>query len=448
MIRLYINLFNCVESQRAKEFDYVLKKNLENKWIDEVVIFISKLDVFILPESSKIKTVITDNLYRPTYSDFVDEANKRITCKNDITIIANSDCYFDDSIQELLKYDLRYHCVALSRWEEKLDGYINLECPVNSQDAWMFQGRIRPISNCDYSLGIYGCDNRFAWQCTRAGYLNINPCHTIIMRHYHFSSYRNSGITINGPKETVMQVPIDTCNLPPKNSLTTGIFSYSLFGSENRYLAGAKMNAALVKYVYPGFWCRYYVDSSISKELKQELFDMGVEIVEKKPAMNLAGMFWRFEALDFAGVDMVGVRDIDSRLSIRDREVTMEWLQSNANYHTFRDHPYHQTHINGGFFSAKKPISNISELISKYQHNGYYGQDENFLRDIIWPEIKDELMIHSTFNTGPEGAYKGNYLNPSFMQYRFCVERVYHDEHVGHTDHSVFGYQPCNSTYS
>lgn len=448
MIRLFINQFDCPDTDRAKEFDFVLKKNIDNKLIDEIIIFIADKDKKILQDHSKIKTVSIENNSRPYYSQIIEEANKRIISPNDITIISNSDCYFDGSLEHLLKYDLHYHCIALSRWEEKLDNSIALECPINSQDAWIFQGRIRPIQDCNYSLGIYGCDNRFAWQLTRAGYLNINPCHSIIMRHVHHSSYRNSGSTLSGPKETVMQVSLDVCNLPPKNSLITGIFNFSLFGSGERYIAGAFANAMLVKYVYPGFWCRFYVDDTISNDVKARLKNADCEIVEKQKTMNLGGMFWRFEGLNFTGVHVSAIRDVDSRLSIRDREVTMEWYHSEADYHTFRDHPYHQTHINGGFFSAKKPILDIQSLISNYTHSGHYGQDENFLRDIIWPRIKDKTMIHSTFKTGPEAGYQGKYLHPSFMQYRFCVERVYQDEHVGHVDHTVFGDQPANNTYN
>lgn len=448
MIRLFINLFDCPDPTRACELNTVLNYNLNNDLIDEIVIFISDKDSKIIESNKKIKIVSIENGSRPFYSRYIEEANKRISSTEDITIIANSDCYFDHTLSKLLNYDLHYHCIALSRWEEKLDKSIALECPVNSQDAWIFQGRIRPIMDCDYPLGIYGCDNRFAWQLTRAGYLNINPCYSIIMRHLHHSHYRNPGSTINGPKETVMQVSLDTCNLPPKNSLITGIFNFSLFGSNQRYLTGAVLNATLVKYIYPGFWCRFYVDDSISKELINQLQDLGSEIVVKQRTMNLGGMFWRFEGLNFSGVHMVGIRDVDSRISIRDKEVTMEWFNSEASYHTFRDHPYHQTHINGGFFSAKKPIKDIENLISRYTHSGHYGQDENFLRDKVWPLVKDELMVHSTFKTGPEAAYVGKYLHPSFMQYRFCVERVYHDEHVGHVDHTVFGDQPANSTYN
>ncbi len=447
--RLLINAFNAPCEIRRKDFKKCLDKNLENEFIDEVVVFISDNDrLDVLPIHHKVRTVKVQPGHRPTYREFIDHANSIITSTEDLTIIANTDCYFDGSLGELRNFDLRFHCVALSRWEEKPDGSIALECPVNSQDAWIFQGRIRPIVNIDFSLGIYGCDNRFAWQSTRAGYVNINPCHSVIMRHVHFSEYRNNGSTIGGPKETVMQVNLETCNLLPRNTLKTGIFSFSLFGDQEKYLYGAKMNAILVKHVFPGFWCRFYVDDSIPEKLIEELADLGSEIVRKPRMINLGGMFWRFESLDFAGVDAMCVRDVDSRLCLRDYWATREFLEHpEALYHTFHDHPYHQRHLNGGYFSAKKPITGIREMIHKYPHSGAYGHDENFLRDIIWPKVKEDLMVHSTFGTGHEGKYGGSFIHPAFTQYRFCVERVYPDEHVGHVDHNVFAYQPENSTY-
>jgi hypothetical protein len=451
MIRLFINAFKCGDHSRAKELDIVLKHNLSNELINEIHIYVSDNDKEILLEYKNNPKVIINNIsngYRSTYEDYIKYINTVITSHEDLSIIANSDCYFDASLGELLKYDLHYHCVALTRWEVKKDQSTALEAWHNSQDAWIFQGRIRPILNCNYPLGTYHCDNSFAWQCTRVGYLNINPCLSIKLHHLHDSPWRNNYWEHNShPKETVPHVTLESCNLPSKNSLITGVIHYSLFGDNPRYLIGSKLNSVLVKYVYPGFWCRFYVDESISKTLIDELKDLGSEIVLKPKSNNLEGAFWRFLGLANSGVHINAIRDVDSRLSIRDREATLEFINSEANYHTFRDHPYHRNLINGGFFSAKKPISNIEELINNYHHNGNYGEDENFLRDIIWPKIKDETMTHDTFHSGESSQYIGKFIHPSFMQYRFCVERVYHDEHIGHSDHNVFGYQPPNDNY-
>ena len=54
-------------------------------------------------------------------------------------------------------------------------------------------------------------------------------------------------------------------------------------------------------------------------------------------------MMWRFLVTDDLSVDYFIVRDVDSRLSLRESLAVMDWtrLHSDKAFHCIRDHPSH-----------------------------------------------------------------------------------------------------------
>ena len=66
-----------------------------------------------------------------------------------------------------------------------------------------------------------------------------------------------------------------------------------------------------------------------------------------------------------------------------------------------RDHPYHQTEILGGMWGCRNGIlDSIKEMIHDYDMGEYsnkYQVDQNFLRDVIYPIVKDNSMVHDEF---------------------------------------------------
>jgi len=68
---------------------------------------------------------------------------------------------------------------------------------------------------------------------------------------------------------------------------------------------------------------------------------------------KMHAMTWRFLPLGDPMVDIFISRDLDSRVSSRERKAVEEWEHSNLSLHTMRDHPYHGVPFLGGMWGAK-----------------------------------------------------------------------------------------------
>jgi hypothetical protein len=177
MIRLFVNWYEDANKERQKEIDLCLRKNLANPL----------LNVIVIESQEKL-----------TYSSFFKRVNN-LAQANDISIIANSDIFFDETIA--LSDRLRaYEVFALSRWEWYGEGQPANFCNrQDSQDAWIFRGIIRQV-NGDFTLGKAGCDNRIAYEFTAAQYKVLNPSKSIKTYHVH-----NTGIRNYNPNDVVPQ---------------------------------------------------------------------------------------------------------------------------------------------------------------------------------------------------------------------------------------------------
>ena len=189
MINLFINSFEHQDEKRNAEIKFCLKKNLKNKLIDKVII-------------------VNENR-RATYGDFL---RAMASYKKDINIIANTDIYFNDTISFAENIEAR-QCFALTRWENHKGHIISFVQrhgrkiqPQWSQDAWIFRGSpVNPVrydhvtavnlknrtrENIPFSLGIPGCDNKFAAMLKINGMTVLNPSHQIKSIHVHESDER------------------------------------------------------------------------------------------------------------------------------------------------------------------------------------------------------------------------------------------------------------------
>lgn len=144
-------------------------------------------------EKNKANSLINEyhNIERAERLDFAElfrVANNLITNADDITIIANSDIYFNETIR-LCEQIKENECYALSRWDETHRG-LNLYNHADSQDVWIFRGTIKPIKE-GVIMGKPGCDNILAFELTQLGYKVINPSLSIQAIHVHTTRIRN-----------------------------------------------------------------------------------------------------------------------------------------------------------------------------------------------------------------------------------------------------------------
>lgn len=177
------------------------------------------------------------------------------------------------------------------------------------------------------------------------------------------------------------------------------IISFSLWGTNPMYNIGAIKNSELAKDIYPDWICRYYVGKSVPTEIIEKLnsFD-NTEIILMDTDGDWTGMFWRFYPSSEDDVDIVIVRDCDSRLNEREKNAVDEWIKSDKGFHIMRDHPYHGTEILGGMWGSKKgTIFDMRLKIDNYVKGDFWQVDQYFLRDIIYPLIKNNCMVHDEF---------------------------------------------------
>ena len=211
-----INLFTTYHIEkypvRAEELRKCLIKNLKCKLIS---------NIYVLSEHEKNTFLMDNNVNlikvskRRTFNEFFNAINS-VTSKNDINIISNSDIYFDNSLEELKELKMDNICLGLTRWDILINGKARLTEQKNSQDTWIFKGKIKKI-NGDYSIGIPGCDNKLAYEIVEAGYRIVNPSITIKSYHLHTSNYRPNidnwflpNTSVSQPHRSVLPVTIDS----------------------------------------------------------------------------------------------------------------------------------------------------------------------------------------------------------------------------------------------
>jgi hypothetical protein len=175
------------------------------------------------------------------------------------------------------------------------------------------------------------------------------------------------------------------------------IISFSLWGDNPKYTIGAIKNVELSKTIYPDWICRFYCGKSVPLDIIEKLksYD-NVEVIEMDEYGDWNGMFWRFYACKDA--DVMISRDTDSRLSVREKSAVDEWMNSDKDFHIMRDHPYHNALILGGMWGVKNGLlKNIIPIINEYNKGNFWQVDQNFLKEKIYPIIKNNSFVHDEF---------------------------------------------------
>jgi hypothetical protein len=180
------------------------------------------------------------------------------------------------------------------------------------------------------------------------------------------------------------------------------VIAFSLWGNDPKYTLGAIQNASLAKIVYPGWICRFYIGQSTPEHIINLLqeFD-NVEIVMQAEQGDWSGMFWRFEAASDPDIDVLIVRDCDSRLWFREARAVEDWLSGPKDFHVMRDHEYHATPILGGMWGVRnKLLLCMDSMLDTYPKGNYWQTDQEFLKQRIWPLVGWTTKAHDEFYGG------------------------------------------------
>lgn len=159
-VRLFYNYYEDKNPGKRQEIDTCLQKNMDNPLFDIII-------------------VGADD--DPTF-DFMFQAINRLADDTDISIICNSDIFFDDSIKLALNVQAG-QVYALSPWRYVRQNYTIFSNSSSLQNAWIVRGRINNV-NANFQMGKSGSSARLAYEFKAAGYTVLNPSKSIKAYQY------------------------------------------------------------------------------------------------------------------------------------------------------------------------------------------------------------------------------------------------------------------------
>jgi hypothetical protein len=181
------------------------------------------------------------------------------------------------------------------------------------------------------------------------------------------------------------------------------VFSFCLYNPPNPlYYTGLFENIVLIHKYFPTFLVYIYIGNDVPKQTCDDLRRYPNVRLYYTGETGAVNMIHRFFAIDEPGVDLMLVRDADSRIHWKDRWAIAEFLaHPYAKVHTIRDSPVHTAAIMGGLWGMKKiPDFSIRSMYDEYSSKvtveDKWGVDQYFLQLALYPFIKPVLLIHSS----------------------------------------------------
>lgn len=188
------------------------------------------------------------------------------------------------------------------------------------------------------------------------------------------------------------------------------ILSYSLFfntgrKTNNLYKNGLLNNAKRYKTVFPDSTMVVYHDDTVDSDTLKALEKHDVVLKKMDKNKHWSGTLWRFKELDLIKDDntIVLITDADTDIEV-ENGLFNNMIKNIRGYRGFVHH--------GGPTSIKKieneqrwmiacaamvkgPLNEpISNKIQAYIDNDKtFGNDERFLRDNVWSQIKEDVLI-------------------------------------------------------
>jgi len=199
--------------------------------------------------------------------------------------------------------------------------------------------------------------------------------------------------------------------------------SYSLFGSQKKYIDGLHSNLAAISNVYPQADVVVYTDKPYVFETAHNKV-LGI-------SKGLQGAFWRYYEYKHEGDGHVIFRDADSIVTDREAAMVHDWMDSNAIIHTIHDSAG-QTQCHGrpmmagmtGIKNGSLPYD-FAHLVRWWCENKnvtQYRDDEHFLNKFLWPYCRREGLLHSSV---VGSKYGGTMVDPPAEPTNFIGARAY-----------------------
>lgn len=188
-IALIIQYFNCGDEERQAEYDFCINANLNNSAITEIHNMVEPNTVvpeFLKNHEKYREFKIMDRL---TYKIAFEYANKFLIGRT--VALANLDIFLDHNTDWRKAKGLNEMGIVLCLARHEFDGEAKSSKDKNldnlayatSQDAWIFQAPLH-VKECDFTLGMLGCDSAIAHRLNASGYLPVNAQDDYKIHHY------------------------------------------------------------------------------------------------------------------------------------------------------------------------------------------------------------------------------------------------------------------------
>ncbi len=169
------------------------------------------------------------------------------------------------------------------------------------------------------------------------------------------------------------------------------------YNRNRNYQNGIFMNYVLSKKFYPGWICRFYIDSTVEPGVLSKLDSLDLEYIYIETDINKMSL--RFLPFDDKNVDVWISRDLDSAVNSRESTAVDEWLNEPESIHVMHDHPAHDFNILGGMFGAKnKHLESFYDFYLKLststQNSQEYGIDCDVLDIYVKKYYENDIMFH------------------------------------------------------
>jgi len=178
------------------------------------------------------------------------------------------------------------------------------------------------------------------------------------------------------------------------------VFSFCLYGPYNpRYYPGMVENIHLIHKHFPEWYIYIYLGADVDTNTVNVLSSAPRVILRWTGKVGAGNMIDRFFAIDESGVELMMVRDADSRIHWRDRWAIRQFDKATQFVaHGIRDNVQHTTSLMGGMWGIRK----TSKLHIRTEYESYktnptmigFGHDQDFLTDRIYPSVLPKLLVH------------------------------------------------------
>jgi hypothetical protein len=187
------------------------------------------------------------------------------------------------------------------------------------------------------------------------------------------------------------------------------VFSFCLYGPRaDRYYVGMQQNVLLALKYFPTWKVYVYLGPDVESDMVGWLHAYHNVVIRETGQLGAINMIHRFFAIDESDVELMMVRDADSRIHWKDRWAIQEFANSPQFIaHTIRDNIVHTAHMMGGLWGIRKSAGiSIRDAYASYKEDETLGyrlaHDQNFLADVLYPRVKPRLLVH--YSNGRKGV--------------------------------------------